>query len=353
MVAGYLLVLAGVGASASSPRRTRGTPRCTSRPRPRLSRGAAAARRARSGPVLFARYAYSPNRLGPVRAGRRRGAVRRGDDRRRRPRAPTAGAGVRGRLPVPRADRPRQRHPGPARRRAWSTPTGSAARCSTGSRRGCSPTRCGRGSGRGSGPPTWRWLEGAAPTGGKPVHAFHVLDVFPKVGLMRGEQADKRRRGHGLVPGAMGPGAGADRRPAGGERRPAATGRRRARAGAGRGPPRHRVAGGAGFIGEVAVGDVVSVHWDWACDVLDDGALDAAGGVDPGPARGREPVALSARPFHTPSRSSSNDPRRQASGRSRRSRRASSHSAPKAGSSPTGSDGLAPYRARTSHRNAA
>ena len=29
------------------------------------------------------------------------------------------------------------------------------------------------------------------PAGGKPVHAFHVLDVFPKVGLMRGEQADR------------------------------------------------------------------------------------------------------------------------------------------------------------------
>src|SRR5690349_19147746 len=38
---------------------------------------------------------------------------------------------------------------------------------------------------------TWRWLEHAPPIGGRPVHAFHVLDVFPKVGLMRGEQADR------------------------------------------------------------------------------------------------------------------------------------------------------------------
>jgi len=25
---------------------------------------------------------------------------------------------------------------------------------------------------------------------------------------------------------------------------------------------------GAGFIGEVAPGDIVAIHWDWACDVL-------------------------------------------------------------------------------------
>ena len=32
--------------------------------------------------------------------------------------------------------------------------------------------------------------------------------------------------------------------------------------------------GGAGFVGEVAPGDVVSVHWDWACDVLRSEQLD-------------------------------------------------------------------------------
>ena len=31
---------------------------------------------------------------------------------------------------------------------------------------------------------------------------------------------------------------------------------------------------GAGFVGEVKVGDVVSVHWSWACDVLLHDALD-------------------------------------------------------------------------------
>jgi hypothetical protein len=28
--------------------------------------------------------------------------------------------------------------------------------------------------------------------------------------------------------------------------------------------------GGRGFIGDAQPGDVVAIHWDWACDVLDD-----------------------------------------------------------------------------------
>ena len=38
------------------------------------------------------------------------------------------------------------------------------------------------------------------------------------------------------------------------------------------GPPRpERITAwrdGRGFIGDVVTGDVVSIHWDWACDVL-------------------------------------------------------------------------------------
>ena len=32
---------------------------------------------------------------------------------------------------------------------------------------------------------------------------------------------------------------------------------------------------GAGFVSDVAPGDVVSLHWDWACEVLDPVRLDA------------------------------------------------------------------------------
>ena len=33
----------------------------------------------------------------------------------------------------------------------------------------------------------WRWLATKAPVGAHPVHAFHVLDVFPVAGFLRGE----------------------------------------------------------------------------------------------------------------------------------------------------------------------
>ena len=36
----------------------------------------------------------------------------------------------------------------------------------------------------------WRWLATKAPDGANPVHAFHVLDVFPGVGLLRGGPSD-------------------------------------------------------------------------------------------------------------------------------------------------------------------
>jgi Family of unknown function (DUF6390) len=118
------------------------------------------------------------------------------------------------------------------------------------------------------GPVAWRWLEAAVPEGARPVHAFHVFDVFPRIGLLRGEQVDNAlavmdscriragivravvngslvvdlprlelRDGH-LVPG--------DARPEIVE----------------------RWQDGIGFVEEVRGGDVVSVHWGWACDRL-------------------------------------------------------------------------------------
>ncbi len=115
----------------------------------------------------------------------------------------------------------------------------------------------------------WNWLQSSAPTGAKPVHAFHVLDVFPKVGLMRAEQADKvletmdscrirwgrvqDRVGDTLVVNVV----------------PLALVAGKLEFGAAR---IERVAGwrdGHGFLGEVHPGDVVSIHWGWACDVLD------------------------------------------------------------------------------------
>jgi len=118
------------------------------------------------------------------------------------------------------------------------------------------------------GKPEWKWLLASAPSGAKPVHAFHVLDVFPKVGLMRAEQADRvletmdscrirwgrvqERVGDTLVVNAV-PLVLIDGKLS-------------------LGPPRiEQVTGwrdGHGFLGEVCRDDVVSIHWGWACDVL-------------------------------------------------------------------------------------
>ena len=118
------------------------------------------------------------------------------------------------------------------------------------------------------GRPKWKWLEASVPAGAKPVHAFHVLDVFPKVGLMRSEQVDNvlavmdscrirwgrvvERLGDKLLVSAV-PLSFVEGR-------------------LGLGPPRlEQISAwqdGQGFLSGAAPGDVVSIHWDWACDVL-------------------------------------------------------------------------------------
>lgn len=122
-------------------------------------------------------------------------------------------------------------------------------------------------------PDGWRWLAGKPAAGGVPLHAFHVLDVFPRIGLLRSGSVDRAlevmdscriRWGRVLerdddwlvvnvVPLVM------------------AAGRLEL------GPPRpERVQAwrdGAAFVDGVEPGDVISVHWSWACDRLWPGQL--------------------------------------------------------------------------------
>ena len=115
----------------------------------------------------------------------------------------------------------------------------------------------------------WRWLATTPEAGAAPVHAFHVLDVFPKVGLIRtGEVAralevmDSCRIRWGrvlevdhdwLVVSVV----------------PLQLVEGRLRLGQPR-PERVRAwLDGGGFLDDVQPGDVVSVHWDWACERLD------------------------------------------------------------------------------------
>jgi len=115
----------------------------------------------------------------------------------------------------------------------------------------------------------WRWLSDKPNKGALPMHAFHVLDIFPKVGLIRSGSTDNvlgvmdscrirwgrvlERDGDFLVVSTV------PLTMAGGKLE--------------LGPARvERIRGwqdGAGFVGDTCPGDVVAIHWDWACETLD------------------------------------------------------------------------------------
>lgn len=115
----------------------------------------------------------------------------------------------------------------------------------------------------------WRWLATKPEAGARPVHAFHVLDVFPRVGLIRGGAVDDivttidscrirwgrvlERSGDELVVSAP--------------RLDLVDGRLRF----GRARPERVRAwrDATGFIDAPEAGDIVSIHWSWACDRLD------------------------------------------------------------------------------------
>jgi len=121
----------------------------------------------------------------------------------------------------------------------------------------------------------WQWLATKPEEGAVPVHAFHVLDVFPRLGLMRTGATDRavevmdscrirwgrvlERDGDWLVVSAV-PLTMVD-------------GKIRLHS-----PRVERIRGwidGAGFVDAVEPGDVVSIHWDWACERLDRRRLSA------------------------------------------------------------------------------
>ena len=118
-------------------------------------------------------------------------------------------------------------------------------------------------------PTDWRWLAGKPADGARPVHAFHVLDVFPRMGLLRSDRADeimkvidgcRIRWGRVVeVDGDWLVAAIAPIRLVDGQLRLAP-------------PELERVQAwrdGSGFIADIVPGDAISVHWSWACDRLD------------------------------------------------------------------------------------
>jgi hypothetical protein len=125
-------------------------------------------------------------------------------------------------------------------------------------------------------PDTWRWLAGKPEAGARPTHAFHVFDVFPFVGSMRGgggvtdalKLMDACRIRWGRVLEVKGDQLIVNAVPLGLvegklallEARPQSV---------------RRWLDGTGFLSDVEPGDVVSMHWDWACEVLGADRLEA------------------------------------------------------------------------------
>jgi len=104
-----------------------------------------------------------------------------------------------------------------------------------------------------------------APAGARPHHSFHVLDVWRQTERGRNEvlaTIDSCRISWGRVT-AVEPGELVV------ERSPIVLQEGRLALGAPRLERVTRMLEGSGFVASAAVGDVVSVHWSWACEVLD------------------------------------------------------------------------------------
>ena len=112
-----------------------------------------------------------------------------------------------------------------------------------------------------------RALDGAV-AGGRPTHAFHVLCVYPWTGLLRSgvvdgplEVLDRCRIRWGRVEEMLAGRALVRSRPLGWVDRSLRLGEavlEEAILGA----------DGAGLVPEIAVGDLVALHWDWVCERL-------------------------------------------------------------------------------------
>lgn len=120
---------------------------------------------------------------------------------------------------------------------------------------------------------SFHWLTTKLESGARPHHNFHVFDVYVRGGLMKDERAtialdlmDSCRVSWGRVKEVDGDHLVV-------ERQPLALVAGKLALGA---PLPSRVTrqhGGQGFVGTPPAGTWVSIHWNWACDVLDADAL--------------------------------------------------------------------------------
>lgn len=121
---------------------------------------------------------------------------------------------------------------------------------------------------------SFHWLTTKVAQGARPHHNFHVFDVYVRAGLMLDERAtialdlmDSCRISWGTVSAIEGDQLVVERpllALLGGKL--ALTEPKSARV--------TRQQSGQGFVGGARVGDTVSIHWNWACDVLSASALE-------------------------------------------------------------------------------
>lgn len=120
---------------------------------------------------------------------------------------------------------------------------------------------------------TFGWLASKLELGAKPHHNFHVFDIYTRAGLMNNRAApvlletmDSCRISWGEVAAIEGAELVVER--------PALT-LINGKLALSEPQPRRvlRQIDGRGFAEDVQPGDYVSVHWNWACDVLTPGAL--------------------------------------------------------------------------------
>jgi hypothetical protein len=115
---------------------------------------------------------------------------------------------------------------------------------------------------------TWRWLEASVPAGARPVHAFHVLDVFPRIGLLRGGEVDDVLKVIDSCRIRWGRVTSVENGSLAVESPSLELRDGKLRIGPARPEVVERWVDGIGFVGDVRPGDTVSLHWGWACDRL-------------------------------------------------------------------------------------
>ncbi|HET7581717.1 MAG TPA: DUF6390 family protein [Candidatus Limnocylindria bacterium] len=225
-----------------------------------------------SGPVLFARYAYPPNRMGlcgPDDAPSLREAALAAEEREVRALA----RGFEGAFPYLELIAREGGVPDPLDRRvveAYWLGGGLVSRVGPRALHRSVDDRFRRRMSKDD----WGWLQMAVQGGSRPVHAFHVLEIYPRAGLMRGGDAgnpvldtmDACRIRWGTVLAVEG------------DRLVVRAPRLELRDGLLRIGPQQveTVSGwvdGAGVLGGASAGDHVSLHWGWACDRLTDRQL--------------------------------------------------------------------------------